>query len=344
MLGAISKYINDVSVLRRLLFAVIHLPQDLPNLWGVAVEFATNGKESRDAINAQQAQLFMENMRSLDVTAFSTDRHLLQDLVEFQVLTHGSPCSVTLGALWISMAANFCNKRTWWRLHTDLFLAITVVCNCMQCDNLAQSSLPTPNHTHSSRFLDSNLLVLFSSASTISACCVLQSFSWGKTDQLLSNTYPTEVLSPFPIQAPTSTSTARIDHVGLHSIMATTPLAEVLHMCITIMTGNHFLTLYHQGRLCFVCSFCDVWTPEYCWGNKASNNVQTSTTFFTSIVAVQGPHRSKFVLLLTIPEKCYPTELSCKYFVGPVQVLHAFLCVNCQLCWQVHLMLICKGI
>ena len=99
MLGAISKYINDVSVLRRLLFAVIHLPQDLPNLWGVAVEFATNGKESRDAINAQQAQLFMENMRSLDVAAFSTDRHLLQDLVEFQVLTHGSPCSVKLGAL-----------------------------------------------------------------------------------------------------------------------------------------------------------------------------------------------------------------------------------------------------
>ena len=49
--------------------------------------------------NAQQAQLFMENMRSLDVAAFSTDRHLLQDLVEFQVLTHGTLCAVKLGAL-----------------------------------------------------------------------------------------------------------------------------------------------------------------------------------------------------------------------------------------------------
>lgn len=45
-------------------------------------------------------------------------------------------------------------------------------------------------------------------------------------------------------------------------------------------------------------------------------------------------------MLLTIPEKCYPTALSLKYFVGPVQVLHAFLCVNWQLCWQVRLMLL----
>ena len=46
MLQAISKYIQDVSILRRLLFAVAHLPSDFPNLWGVAVEFATEGKES----------------------------------------------------------------------------------------------------------------------------------------------------------------------------------------------------------------------------------------------------------------------------------------------------------
>lgn len=50
MLGAISKYISDVSVLRRLLFAVVHLPKDLPNFWGVAVEFATKEKESRNAM------------------------------------------------------------------------------------------------------------------------------------------------------------------------------------------------------------------------------------------------------------------------------------------------------
>lgn len=53
--------------------------------------------------------------------------------------------------------------------------------------------------THSSRFLDSNLLVLFSSASTVSACCVLQSFSWGKIDQLLL-LYMMTIWGPFQVQ------------------------------------------------------------------------------------------------------------------------------------------------
>lgn len=56
MLGTISKYIKDVSVVRRLLFAVMNLPKDLPNLWGVAVEFATQGQESRNALSAEQAK------------------------------------------------------------------------------------------------------------------------------------------------------------------------------------------------------------------------------------------------------------------------------------------------
>ena len=85
MLGAISKYISDVSVLRRLLFAAVHLPQDLPNIWGVAIEFAVKGKESRNAINSQQAQMFMENIQSLDDAAFSSENQLLLDLLEFQV-------------------------------------------------------------------------------------------------------------------------------------------------------------------------------------------------------------------------------------------------------------------
>ncbi len=97
MLGAISKYISDVSVLRRLLFAVVHLPQDLPNLWGVAVEFATKGKESINAINSQQAKMFMENMHSLDGAAFSSDSQLLRNLLEFQVIIElGDHCGIII--------------------------------------------------------------------------------------------------------------------------------------------------------------------------------------------------------------------------------------------------------
>ena len=85
MLGSIAKYVKDVSVVRRLLFATASLPQDLPNMWGIAVEFATRGKESRNAVTPQQAKLLVENLRELDSLAFASDRQLLQELVEFQV-------------------------------------------------------------------------------------------------------------------------------------------------------------------------------------------------------------------------------------------------------------------
>ena len=85
MLGSIAKYVKDVSVVRRLLFASASLPQDLPNMWGIAVEFATRGKESRNAVTPQQAKLLVENLRELDSLAFASDRQLLQELVEFQV-------------------------------------------------------------------------------------------------------------------------------------------------------------------------------------------------------------------------------------------------------------------
>lgn len=54
MFGVIAKYLK-MSVLRRLLFAVVHLPQDLPNLWGVAREFAAKGQEHRSTLAAKDA-------------------------------------------------------------------------------------------------------------------------------------------------------------------------------------------------------------------------------------------------------------------------------------------------
>ena len=85
MLTLIAKYIKDISVLRRLLFAVSQLPQDLPNLWGIAVEFATQGKESRNQVTTEQVKVFVDNIHTLDATAFQTDDVILQELVKFTV-------------------------------------------------------------------------------------------------------------------------------------------------------------------------------------------------------------------------------------------------------------------
>lgn len=84
MLGSLVKFFKDTSVLRRFLFAAATLPPDLPNLWGVAVEFATRGKESRNVISPKQAQVFVENLHELDSAAFSTDKQLFKDLAGFQ--------------------------------------------------------------------------------------------------------------------------------------------------------------------------------------------------------------------------------------------------------------------
>ena len=97
MLQAISKYIQDVSILRRLLFAVAHLPSSFPNLWEVAVEFATEGKGSQDKLTAEQAKMLMENIQELDALAFRTDHQLLHEL-----LNTGGRLKKPLGVILIS--------------------------------------------------------------------------------------------------------------------------------------------------------------------------------------------------------------------------------------------------
>ena len=88
---AISKYIKNVSVVRNLVFAVMNFSKDLPSLWGVAVEFATWGQETRQNLNAEQAKLLVQNMQELDLLDFDSDKELLQDLMEFQAVFFSGP-------------------------------------------------------------------------------------------------------------------------------------------------------------------------------------------------------------------------------------------------------------
>ena len=44
MFAAIVKHVKNVSILRRLIFALSQLPEELPDVWNYAIEFATMGK------------------------------------------------------------------------------------------------------------------------------------------------------------------------------------------------------------------------------------------------------------------------------------------------------------
>ena len=81
MLEVIATYLKDLSVLRRLLFAATHLPPELPNMWGIAVEFATIGKVERNAIDAVTAKSLIDNIEAFDRCALRKDDSLLKELV-----------------------------------------------------------------------------------------------------------------------------------------------------------------------------------------------------------------------------------------------------------------------
>ena len=85
MLGVLAKHIQDVYVLRRLLFAVVFLSQDLPMFWGVVLEFATAGKVSKSSITPEHVRILIENLQTFNATAFETDYELHKQLIFLDV-------------------------------------------------------------------------------------------------------------------------------------------------------------------------------------------------------------------------------------------------------------------
>lgn len=82
MLGIVVKYIKEVSVLRKLLFAISFLPEDLPNRWDIAIQFAYSG-QAATKISPEHAKALSENIQLLDAHAFSSDELLRRELMTF---------------------------------------------------------------------------------------------------------------------------------------------------------------------------------------------------------------------------------------------------------------------
>ena len=68
----------EASVLRRLLFAAIYVPEGTPNRWELISTFAF--QHATQQCSASDVQLLLENIKVLDSEAFSSDAVLMNEL------------------------------------------------------------------------------------------------------------------------------------------------------------------------------------------------------------------------------------------------------------------------
>ena len=91
--------LQDVTILRRILFASAYLPRDLPNYWLAIAHFASHGGLS---LEYQSVKIAVENLKSINEKSFSTDKQLSRELHELH--TTSNPRS--LGIVLVSSRAN----------------------------------------------------------------------------------------------------------------------------------------------------------------------------------------------------------------------------------------------
>ena len=70
--------LQDLSVLRRLLFAVVYLPKDLPHYWSIVGKFLSLGNDV--SIEPEKCRLAAENLKLINEKVFATDEQLTDEI------------------------------------------------------------------------------------------------------------------------------------------------------------------------------------------------------------------------------------------------------------------------
>lgn len=70
---------GNINKLRRILFAVSHLPQEMPNYWQTIKDY------SQAELSVSELQTAVQNLEYLNIAAFATDKQLLGDICKDSV-------------------------------------------------------------------------------------------------------------------------------------------------------------------------------------------------------------------------------------------------------------------
>lgn len=96
VIAQFSEVIKDVSVLRRMLFAVATVPNDHPKVWEVVVQFGVGQTGERNKITPEQAKVLFENVRELNQEAFKSDNSLMVELSQLTFAPSTTPIGIIL--------------------------------------------------------------------------------------------------------------------------------------------------------------------------------------------------------------------------------------------------------
>ena len=64
--------------------------------WGVVLEFTTAGKVSRSSVSPDQVKALVENIETLDATAFQSDHALQREMIFSVTITGKKPLGIPL--------------------------------------------------------------------------------------------------------------------------------------------------------------------------------------------------------------------------------------------------------
>ena len=94
LLKELADYVDSPSVLRKLLFATISLPIDLPQYWQTVTAFAISGNHE-EKLTSSKVQALVDNIQYYDKEAFLSDKSLM-DLLLKEKGPDGKPLGIVL--------------------------------------------------------------------------------------------------------------------------------------------------------------------------------------------------------------------------------------------------------
>lgn len=94
LLEELGDYLESPSVLRKILFATVNLPSDLPEYWKIVRHFGTCEADDK-SVTPTKVQALVENLQYLDKDVFLSDKNLMELLMKEQG-RDGKPIGIAL--------------------------------------------------------------------------------------------------------------------------------------------------------------------------------------------------------------------------------------------------------